>query len=124
MIGTIYGRLTKDPEITRGTKDGKEWVKAAWVLACNNCYPSDETSFYNCEIFGKRAEVVAKYFKKGSEMVTTGEFRQDPYTDKEGNKKRPWTMHSYEFNFCGRRTESNNELTPEGFENIAESIPF
>lgn len=120
----IHGRLTHDPELTTGNrKDGKEWAKATFSVAVNNSYPSEDSSFYDCYIFGERARAICKFFKKGSEIIIFGEHQQEPYTEKEGKVKRPWKFKVSNFDFCGSGKKSDENTAPEGLEN-QEDIPF
>lgn len=44
-----------------------------------------EVDFFNVCVWGKRAEFVCKYFRKGSMIMLEGERQQRRYTDKDGN---------------------------------------
>ena len=48
-------------------------------LAVGRKFDRDKTDFFNCTAFGKLAEVVAKYVKKGTKIAVTGriEFNED-----------------------------------------------
>lgn len=128
MIGTIHGRLTRDPEIRKFvTQAGEDGQVVNFTVASSNRYGAKtESSFYPCYVFGKRAEVIEKFFKKGSEIVVTGNLEQEEYQTKDGETKRVWKMGVVDFDFCGKAT--NNQQTDNtestGFENVDESIPF
>lgn len=132
---TIHGRLTADPELKSGNKDGKDWNMATFTVAVNNRYPSEEASFFNCSIWGNKATAICNYFGKGSEIVLYGNFEQEPYTDNEGNVKRPWKMRADGFDFVGNKTDKNPEsntsdflknpqVIPPNFEEFTEEVPF
>ena len=48
-------------------------------LAVGRKFDKEKTDFFNCTAFGKLAEVVAKYVKKGTKIAVTGriEFNED-----------------------------------------------
>jgi len=45
-------------------------------------------SFFNITTFGKTAEFVAKYMKRGARISLTGSLKQNTWDDKESGKKR------------------------------------
>jgi single-strand DNA-binding protein len=80
----LTGHLGKDPEL-RTTQDGKSI--ANFSLAVKTGYGERETStWYNCAAFGKTAEVVDKYLKKGMATNIIGEPSLRQYTTKDGAK--------------------------------------
>ena len=129
MYGVIHGRLTRNPEIKRETgKDGKEWALCKFSVAVDNAYPRSDTSFFDCYIWGKKAEALNKFFKKGSEIVAYGDLRQEPY-DKDGKTYRPWRFEANSFDFCGKK--EGGDTSGEGihdsfdsFDAIGDDIPF
>jgi single-strand DNA-binding protein len=46
------------------------------------------TIWWNCSIFGKRAESLANYVQKGGKVTVVGTVSEDQYTDKNGNDKK------------------------------------
>lgn len=66
----FMGRLTKEPE-ARNTTTGT--AVATFTLAVNRKFnkPNEEkqSDFFNCTAFGKTAEFVSKYFKKGGQVL-------------------------------------------------------
>jgi single-strand DNA-binding protein len=84
----MMGRLTRDPE-TRYSKNGS--AVARYTLAVDRRFKRDgqkDADFFNCVSFGKQAEFVEKYLKKGSKILIEGELQNDNYTDKEGQQVR------------------------------------
>ena len=43
--------------------------------------------WWNCALFGKRAESLAQYLTKGQQVTVIGNVTQREYTDKDGNKR-------------------------------------
>lgn len=79
---SLIGRLTKDPELkTKG-----EVKYCLFSLAVKRIAKKDETDFFNCTAFGKTAEVIEQYCKKGRELGVTGSI--------EFNKKDNVYYHS------------------------------
>jgi single-strand DNA-binding protein len=76
------GRATKDPEV-RYTKDNK--AIATINVAVDRRFNKDVTDFFKCTAFGKTAEFVEKYIRKGTKVVIEGTVQNDNY-EKDGVK--------------------------------------
>lgn len=76
---TFTGRLTRDCE-TRSTQSGS--TVARFSIA-NNYYSmqskKEEASFFDCVMFGKMAENLPVYLKKGTPVTISGELRQQRF---------------------------------------------
>ena len=82
----ITGRLTADPDIKTGDKNGKEYTIANFTLAVNRRYKTDGQSadFIRCVAFGKTGEIVRDYFVKGMKADISGRITTGSYQNKEG----------------------------------------
>ncbi len=86
MINSVHliGRTGKDPEI-RTTQNSKV---ATFSLATTEKYnDKEEIQWHNIVIWGKLADVVEKYVKKGMLLYVEGKLKYRTYDDKDGNKK-------------------------------------
>lgn len=108
----IHGRFARDPEFTQGSDENHD--RANFVVATDRRY-GDETDFFDCVIFGRRAGVIDKYFSKGSEIALTGEGQIRSYEDKNGVKRRAYSIVVSDFDFCGSKKDStgNSSTTTE-----------
>ena len=79
----LLGRLTKDPELKYGAS-GTAFCK--FTLAVNRAFKKDETDFINCTAFGKAAETIAEYVRKGDQFAVTGRIQVDTF-EKDGEKR-------------------------------------
>lgn len=87
---TLYGRLGRDPELkvmpngdfvaTFTMATTRNWKTSAGVK-------SEKTEWHNCVIFGKRAEVLAKYVKKGDKLYVVGRMETRSWDHKEKDIK-------------------------------------
>ena len=90
----IIGTLTRDPE-TKHTPKGT--VIASFSLAVNRNYTTEsgekreEATFLDCEAWGKLAEIVGQYCKKGGSIYVEGRLKVESWDDKETGKKRSKT---------------------------------
>ena len=87
----LYGNLTKDPEL-KSLPSGIKVVN--FGLATNrtwkdkNGVKQESTSFHNIVAFGKTAEIMAQYLKKGSGAFIEGRIETRSWDDKnDGTKK-------------------------------------
>lgn len=87
----LVGNLTRDPEL-RYTPKGMAIAKLG--IAVNRVWTSEsgekkeETTFVDVDVFGRTAENVAQYLRKGSPLLIEGRLRLDTWEDKQTNQKR------------------------------------
>lgn len=88
----LVGNLTRDPEL-RYTSKGIAIAKIG--LAVNRSWRDtasgelkEEVTFVDVDAFGKQAETLGQYMKKGSPLLVEGRLRLDTWEDKQTNQKR------------------------------------
>jgi len=87
----LAGNLTRDPEL-RYTPKGTAIARLG--LAINRSWKADtgetreEVTFVDVDAFGRQAEVIGQYFKKGRPILIEGRLRYDTWEDKQTNAKR------------------------------------
>lgn len=87
----LVGNLTRDPEL-RYTSNGKAIAKIG--LAVNRAWTSEtgekkeEVTFVDVDMFGRTAENVSQYMRKGSPLLIEGRLRLDQWDDKQTGQKR------------------------------------
>jgi single-strand DNA-binding protein len=106
-------RLTKDPDV-KYTQDGK--AIARFGIAVNKEYKVPEgqptADFLNCVAFGKTAEFVEKYFRKGSKINLEARAQSGSYTNKEGQKVYTLDFIVNNVEFCNDKNSSDNGAAP------------
>lgn len=128
---TIHGHLAREPELKEYTNaKGESGKLCKFAVAVNRRF-GEEADFFNCIIFGKGAEVIKKFFHKGSEIAVSGEMQCNPYTPEGSDTKRyPWTLQVQQFDFCGKKdgngapAAGSAEAPQDSFEEIDEDVPF
>lgn len=87
----LLGNLTRDPE-TRSTTSGASVTSISIAVSRSfvdkNGERREETSFIECDAWGKQGETIAKFFSKGKQILVSGRLRQDSWEDKDTGKKR------------------------------------
>lgn len=86
----VVGNLTRDLEL-RFTPQGT--AVAEFGIAINETWKKDGqkqeyVSFFDCTLFGKSAEGLADYLKKGRKILVDGKLRQDRWEDEKTGQKR------------------------------------
>ena len=94
----LKGRLTADPEIREG-----ETMVARYSLAVDR--RTGDADFIRCVAFGKTAEFVSNYLKKGQEICVIGHLQINSYTDKDGNKTSSADVIVSNHEFCGKKED-------------------
>ena len=75
---TIEGRLTKDPELRHVGEKNSSVTNV--VVVCNYWNGSKEkTTFISCSLWGKQAENLCRFCKKGSRVTFNGSLAQNQY---------------------------------------------
>lgn len=84
----LNGRLTRDPELKFG-QSGKAYSRFSIAVDRPFQSSSDKNSqtadFINCVAFGKTAEFIGEYFRKGRKILLNGKLQMSQY-ESEGKK--------------------------------------
>lgn len=81
----LGGRLTADVELKQ-TQSGKS--VCSFSLAVNRRMSQEQQAdFINCTAWGKTAEFISKYFRKGSSLCIVGNIQVRNWQDQHGNKR-------------------------------------
>ncbi|PIP73146.1 MAG: single-stranded DNA-binding protein [Candidatus Lloydbacteria bacterium CG22_combo_CG10-13_8_21_14_all_47_15] len=86
----LFGNLTRDPEL-RSLPSGNSVV--SFGLATNRVYrdgngqKQEQTEFHNVVVFGRQADIVSQYLKKGSSAFVEGRLQTRSWEGQDGVKK-------------------------------------
>lgn len=124
----LSGRLTKDVAVTysgngnsiaritlavdRTVKRGDKW--------------EHEADFISCVAFGKKAEFLEKYFKKGSFVIVSGNIKTGSYDKEDGTKVYTTDVWIDDVEFGGSKVDSDSAApakSDDGFINVPDGIP-
>lgn len=124
----LVGNLTRDPEL-RYTPKGMAIAKIG--LAVNRTWRTEagenkeEVTFVDVDSFGRQAETIAQYLKKGSPILVEGRLRLDQWDDKQTGQKRSKlgvVVESFQFLGGGNRGGDGGG-SGEGFRRPAAAAP-
>lgn len=111
----LIGHLGKDVEL-RKTQSGKS--VASFSLATSESYKNSNgdkqtsTEWHNILVWGKLADLVNQYLKKGSPAYLEGKVTYRSWEDKDGNKKYRTEIVAKEIKFLGSGGSNRTESAP------------
>lgn len=111
----LMGRLTRDPEV-RYPQDAERSVVARFSLAVDRKYKQQggpDADFFNCTCFGKQAEFVEKYLKKGIKMLICGRIQNENYTNRNGERVYAVQILVDEMEFAESKSAQQNAAAQE-----------
>ena len=82
-IITIAGTVGKDAEM-KYLQDST----AISTFSVADSQLKDKTIWWNCSMFGKRAESLNQYILKGTKVTVSGQVTEDVWTDKNGQERK------------------------------------
>ena len=131
-ITVIMGNITKDPVLSatsKGTSVCQINVAVNRKYSTGDEQKKEEVLFMPVVIWGKTAEAVNKYLKKGDPIFIEGYLKQDNWVDKQNNKRTAIKLVATRVQFInGKKPEGQTQDAPAGSENQEtqeeESIPF
>lgn len=111
----LQGKLGKDIDL-KYTQSGKAVgsVSIAVTRDFKDASGNRETDWVNLVFWGKTAETVANYFKKGDEILVVGRLQVRNYEDQQGNKKYVTEVVVGNFSFPGGKSKESPQSNPSG----------
>ena len=122
----VGGNLTRDPELRR-TQSGCALLD--FCVACNDRRRNaqsgeweDVANYVDCILFGKRAEAICEFLRKGSAVVVDGKLRYETW-ESDGRKRSRLRIVVNEIQFSGGKAKKEPEQEPQATA-YDEDIPF
>lgn len=112
----LMGRLTRDPEV-RYSQGASQTAVARFSIAVDRRFKREgepEADFFNCTAFGKQAEFIEHYLRKGVKVVTSGRVQNENYTNKDGQTVYSVRVIVEEIEFAESKNASANN-TDNGY---------
>ena len=110
----ITGNLTRDPEL-RTTPNGAS--VCSFSVAVNRVYKDsngeqkEDVSFIDCSAWGRLAEMINQYAKKGTGVLVSGRLDQRSFEGKDGVRRSRTEIVVEDFNFTGGPRGDNDSNT-------------
>ena len=104
------GRLVVDPELR--TAGSSNLCKFRIAVDRQFIGPDGQriTDFIGCQAWGKSADFISKYFRKGQMIAVEGSLRQDNYTTADGQERRSYVVNVDNASFCGSKAETGGQF--------------
>ena len=102
---SIAGRLTKDAEY----KKAGAYDLAAFTIAVS--HGRERTSFIDCQVWGKRWELIVDAYKKGSLVAVSGQGEYSKFTTEDGVNKNQFRLNVDQFVLPEKRQSATVEET-------------
>lgn len=117
----LIGRLTKDIDV-RSSQSGTSVAK--FTVAVDRRTKEKETDFINCTAFGKTAEVLQKYVRKGHRIGIVGHIQTGSY-EKDGHKVYTTDVIVDEIEFLEKKDDSSPVIKEDEFADVSSTdLPF
>ena len=120
----LMGNLTRDPEL-RTTPSGQNVT--SFSLAVNRSWKNaqgeqqEAVDYIDCNVWGKPAEIINQYMKKGSGILVSGRLQQRSW-EQEGQKRSKVEVVVEDFNFVGGAGDSSSSGSGS-YSNSSSSAP-
>jgi len=129
----IVGHLGQDPEL-RYTSGGDAAANISVATSeqwkdKNTGEQKEQTEWHRISFFGKPAEIVCQYLRKGSQIYVEGKIRSKKYTDKNGIERTAFEIIAESFKMLGKKSESGSTkkaapAAPQQANELDDDIPF
>ncbi len=121
----ISGRLGQEPDLRFTNND----IPVLNLSIASNRQKRDASGekssvadWFRITVFGRDAEIIAQYARKGSALAFNGRLQTDSYTDREGQQRSTTSVIADSFEFVA--TQKKTEVPPEQeTEEVAEPKP-
>lgn len=110
----LKGRLGQDPVNNKGVVKFSLATSEKWKDKDGN--QQEKTQWHNVVSFGKQAEVIEKYLKKGMELVVIGKLEYNKHEDKFYTSV---ILNEFDFVSNGKQEKSENQTVDNN-----EDLPF
>ena len=127
---TITGHLGKDSEV-RFLQNGDPVCSFSLADSQGRDKP---TIWWNCSLFGKRAESLQQYLSKGQSVTVIGSVSEREWTDKDGQKRKAVDVRVNDIALQGGQRQATQEAPPAprkaaakpapNFADMDDDIPF
>ena len=102
----VQGRICADPELR--TTPNSISVTTFTVATDKGSGDKKQTSFIDCVAWRGTAEMICKWFSKGSAIIVQGSIQTRSYTDKDGNKRKAFEIVADNVHFAESKHEGNS----------------
>jgi len=127
------GYIGRTPEIkeVNGTKLAVVNVASTRTWKDKDGNKKDDTTWMQVNVWGKQAEIIERFFDKGTGIYVKGSIEVREWEDNEGNKRYSTSIRANEIKFNGSKSDSSSSTSniptaqvEEVSNNGSDSLPF
>ena len=111
----LVGRTTRDLNL-KYTQSKK--AVAQFTLAVDRRGRNEMADFILCEVWGRTAEVMERFVKKGHKIGITGRIRSDSYDDRNGKRQYVTKVVVEDLEFLEHKKDQSNDFVS------VDDVPF
>src|ERR1043165_6960687 len=114
----LMGNLTRDPEVRytpKGTAIAKIGMAVNRKWTTETGEQKEEVTFVDVDAFGRQAETIGQYLKKGRPILIEGRLRLDQWDDKQTGQKKSRlgvVLETFQFLDSGNRGDGGSASAP------------
>jgi single-strand DNA-binding protein len=108
----MVGNLTRDIELRylpSGSAIAKSAIATSYKYKTQTGEPKEEVCFLEFTVFGKGAEILNQYVRKGSKVLLEGRLIFEQWQTNDGNNRNRHTLRVDEFKFLDSKADSMNQ---------------
>ena len=123
----LIGHLGQDPKLV---SNGESSSVVSFSLATNETYKDAQgnkatrTEWHNIVAFGRVANLIIQYCKRGEHIMLNGRLQTRQYTNKEGQQRYVTEIITEEILFLGGKKSDGSTLTEPMMISVEEKDPF
>ena len=112
----LIGNLTRDA----GLKNVGATSVLNFSIAVSDDYLKDgqkveQSYFFDCVVWGKRAESLQRFLNKGSKIAVEGSLKQDRWQDQDGKNRSKCKINATNVVLLGGKPEANNQAPQQNY---------
>lgn len=114
----MIGNLTRDIElkyIPSGAAIAKGAIATSHKYKTQTGEQKEEVCFLDFDVFGKSAEILNQYVKKGSKVMLEGRLVLQQWTAQDGSNRSKHSLRVETFKFLDSKADSNNMQNSGGY---------
>ena len=113
----LIGNLGRDPEL-RYTTSGTPVANFSIATTARWKDPDtderkERTEWHKVVVWGKQAEIVGEYCRKGGQVYVEGSLQTREWTDRDGNKRQTTEVRAQRFQMLGARGDAESSAQRE-----------
>jgi len=114
----MIGNLTRDIElkyIPSGAAIAKSAIATSHKYKTQTGEQKEEVCFLDFDVFGKQAEILNQYVRKGSKVMLEGRLILNRWTAQDGSNRSNHTLRVENFKFLDSKADSQNMQNGQGY---------